>query len=225
MIGAFIVLAFATAISFVIWDKRLRGKVDAAKLLSQKKLDETEQEWKEQLKYVNQQGKDNTHKLEEIVSNHSAIRNEQEILQNGLSELESRFEGMELRLTTTGPGTIPDTTIDVEAIIQEAQTQVESLAQVYENGEPIDFIEIDNPTPSQKALTILNWIACTIEEWTYELEQSGTANPDLIQMLGFANREVKDKLKDVRGPAPPLPEPPNPESDISTDEAYKRTQK
>ena len=185
MIGAFIVLAFATAISFVIWDKCLRGKVDAATLLSQEKLNETEQEWKEQLKYVNQQGKDNTHKLEEIVSNHSAIRNEQEILQNGLSELESRFEGRELRLTTTGPGTVPDTTIDVEAIIQEAQTQVESLAQVYENGEPIDFIEIDNPTPSQKALTILNWIARTIRKWENELEQSGTANPDLIQMLGL----------------------------------------
>ena len=220
MIGAFIVLAFATAISFVIWDKRLRGKVDAANLLSQEKLNETEQEWKEQLKYVNQQVKDNTQELEEIVSNHSAIRNEQEILQNGLSELESRFGGMELRLTTPCPGTVPDTTIDVEAIIQEAQTQVESLAQVYENGEPIDFIEIDNPTPSQKALTILNWIARTIEEWTYDLKQSGTATPDLIQMLGFANREVKDKLKEVRGPAPPLPEPLNTDTDVSTDEAY-----
>ena len=220
MIGAFIVLAFATAISFVIWDKRLRGKVDAAKLLSQKKLDETEQEWKEQLKYVNQQGKDNTHKLEGIVSNHSAIRNEQEILQNGLSELESRFEGMELRLTTTGPGTVPDTTIDVEAIIQEAQTQVESLAQVYENGEPIDFIEIDNPTPSQKALTILNWIARTIKKWKNELEQSGTGNPDLIQTLDFADQAIKDKLKEVRGVAPPLPEPLNPDTDVSTDAAY-----
>ena len=224
MIGAFIVLAFATAISFVIWDKRLRGKVDAAKLLSQKKLDETEQEWKEQLKYVNQQGKDNTHKLEGIVSNHSAIRNEQEILQNGLSELESRFEGMELRLTTTGPGTVPDTTIDVEAIIQEAQTQVESLAQVYKNGEPIDIIEIDDPTPSQKALMILNWIARTIRKWENELEQSGTANPDLVQMLGFANQAIKDKLKEVRGPAPPLPEPLDPDTDVSTDAAYNEFQ-
>ena len=71
-------------------------------------MNQTEQEWKEQLKYVNQQGKDNTQKLEEIVSNHSAIRNEQENLQNSLSELESRFEGLELRLATTGPGTVPD---------------------------------------------------------------------------------------------------------------------
>ena len=220
MIGAFIVLAFATAISHVIWDKRLQGKVDAGELLSQEKLTETEQEWAGQLQTVNQQGKDNTQKLEEIVSNHSAIRNEQENFQNGLSELKSRFEGLELRWTTTGPGTVPDTAIDVEAIIQEAQTQVESLAQVYENGEPIDFIEIDNPTPSQKALTILNWIARTIRKWENELEQSGTANPDLVQMLGFANQAIKDKLKEVRGPAPPLPEPLNPDTDVSTDAAY-----
>ncbi len=220
MIGAFIVLAFATAISFVIWDKRLRGKVGAAALLSQEKLNETKQEWEEQLKYVNQQGKDNTHKLGEIVSNHSTIRNEQELLQNGLSELESRFEGLELRWTTTGPGTVPDTTIDVEAIIQEAQTQVESLAQVYESGEPIDFIEIDEPTPSQRALMILNWLARTIEDRKDELEQSGTANPDLIQTLEFANQAIKDKLKEVRGVAPPFPEPLEPDTDISTDAAY-----
>ena len=220
MIGAFIVLAFATAISHVIWDKRLQGKVDAGELLSQEKLTETEQEWAGQLQTVNQQGKDNTQKLEEIVSNHSAIRNEQENFQNGLSELKSRFEGLELRWTTTGPGTVPDTAIDVEAIIQEAQTQVESLAQVYENGEPIDFIEIDNPTPSQKALTILNWIARTIKKWKNELEQSGTGNPDLIQTLDFADQAIKDKLKEVRGVAPPLPEPLNPDTDVSTGAAY-----
>ena len=218
--GAFIVLVLAIAIFLGIWVRRLRDKVEASELLFQRRLNENKQDWEEQLKYINQQSKDNTHKLEEIVSNHSAIRNEQEILQNGLSELESRFEGRELRLTTTGPGTVPDTTIDVEAIIQEAQTQVESLAQVYENGEPIDFIEIDNPTPSQKALTILNWIARTIKKWKNELEQSGTGNPDLIQTLDFANQAIKDKLKEIRGPAPLLPEPLKPDTDVSTDAEY-----
>ena len=209
IIAAFIVLAIVTVISHVIWDKRLQGKVDSGELLSQEKLTKTEQEWGEQLQYVNQQGKDNTQKLEEIVSNHSAIRSEQEILQNGLSELDSRFKELELRLTTTGPGTVPDTTVDVKTIIQDAQTQVESLAQVYENGEPIDFIEIDNPTPSEKVVVILNRIARTLEHWRIELEKSGTANPDLIQTLEFANQAIKDKLKEVRGPAPPVPEPPD----------------
>ena len=67
---------------------------------------------------------------------------------------------------------------------------------------------------------ILNWIARTIEDWENELEQSGTANSDLIQTLGFANQDIKDKLKKVRGPAPPLPEPLNPDTDVSTDAAY-----
>ena len=110
---------------------------------------------------------------------------------------------------------------ETEIIIQEAHAKVETLAQVYENGEPIDIIEIDNPTPSQKVLMILNWIARTIEDWENELEQSGTANPDLIQTLGFANQDIKDKLKEVRGPAPPLPEPLKPDTDVSTDAEYK----
>ena len=113
---------------------------------------------------------------------------------------------------------------EVETIIQETQAKVETLAQVYENGEPIDSIEIDDPTPSQKALMILNWIARTIEDWTHELEQSGTANPDLIQTLGFANQDIKDKLKEVRGPAPPLLEPLDPDTDVSTDTAYNEFQ-
>ena len=220
MIGAFIVLAFATAISLVIWDKRLQRKVDAGELLFQQKLNKTQQDWEEQLKYVNQQGKDNTQQLDAMVSNHSAVRNEQENLQNGLSELGNRLDGAELKLSNMGSDSVPDKTVDVEAIIQEAQDKVESLAQVYENGEPIDFIDIKDPTPSQKVLLILNWIARTIEDWENELEQSGTANPDLIQTLGFANQDIKDKLKKVRGPAPPLPEPLNPDTDVSTDAAY-----
>ena len=220
IIAAFIVLVIATAMSHVIWDKRLRGKVDSGELLSQEKLTETEQEWGKQLQYVNQQGKDNTQKIEEMVYNHSAICNEQENLENGLSELGNRVDGLELTVANMGSGSVPDKTADVEAIIQDAQTQVESLAQVYESGEPIDFIEIDNPTPSQKTLMILNWIAHTIGDWKHELEQSGTANPDLIQTLGFANQAIKDKLKEIRGPAPPLPEPPDSDTDVSTDAAY-----
>ena len=107
-----------------------------------------------------------------------------------------------------------------EIIIQEAHAKVASLAQVYEDGEPMDNVEIGDPAPSQKALMILNWIAHTIEDWANALEQSRTANPDLIQTLGSANQAIKDKLREVRGPAPPLPEPLNPDTDISTDAAY-----
>ena len=113
---------------------------------------------------------------------------------------------------------------EADTIVQETQKQIEQLARTYKDGEAIDFVNIENPTPSQKTLMILNWIVCTIEDWVVELEQSGTANPDLIQTLGFANQTVKDKLKEVRGAAPPLPEPLNPDTDVSTDTAYNELQ-
>ena len=224
MIGAFIVLVLAIAIFLGIWVRRLQGRVEASEQLLQQRLNESEQHWEEQLKYINQQGKDSTQKLEEMVSNHSAIRNEQKNLQNSLSKLGNRLDSLELTVANMGSGSVLDKTVDAEAIIQEAQAKVESLAQVYENGEPIDIIEIDDPTPSQKALMILNWIARTIEDWENELEESGTANPDLIQTLGFANQDIKDKLKEIRGPAPPLPELLNPDTDVSTDAAYNEFQ-
>ena len=212
--GAFIVLVLAIAIFLGIWVRRLRDKVEASELLFQQRLNESKQDWEEQLKYINQQSKDSTQKL------HSAIRNEQENLQNSLSKLGNRLDSLELTLANMDPDSVSDKTVDVEAIIQETQAKVETLAQAYENGEPIDIIEIDDPTPSQKALMILNRIAHTIEDWTNELEESGTANPDPIQTLRSANQTIKDKLKEVRGPAPPLPEPPDPDTDVSTDAVY-----
>ena len=212
--GTFIVLVLAITIFLGISVRRLRGKVGGTELLFEEKLNESKQNWEIQLKYVNQQGKDGIQEL------HSAIRNEQENRQKSLSELGSRLDSLELKLASTMPEPVSDRTVDVEAMIQEAQVEVETFAQAYENGEPIDFIEIDDPTPSQNALMLLNWIARTIEDWTNELEQSGTANPDLIQTLGFANQTIKDKLKEVRGPVPPLPKPLNPDTDVSTNAAY-----
>ena len=209
MIGAFIVLVLAIAIFLGIWVRRLQGKLEVS-----------DQYWDERLKDISQQGKDSTQKLEEMVYSHSAIQNEQKILKNSLSKLGNRLDGLELTVANMGSDHVPDKTVDVEAIIQEAQAKVESSAQAYENGEPIDIIEIDDPTPSQNALMILDWIVRTIENWENELEQSGTANPDLIQTLRSANQTIKDKLKEVRGPAPPLPEPLNPDTDVSTDAAY-----
>ena len=211
--GAFIGLVLAITIFLGIWVGRLRHKVEASEGLFQQRLNENQRDWEEQLKYVNQQSKEGIQKL------HSTIHNEQEILQNSLSKLSNRLDGLELTVAQIDLRSAPNK-VDVDAIIQQAQAKVETLAQVYENGEPIDIIEIDNPTPSQSALMILNWLARTIEDWKDELEQSGTANPGLIQTLGSANQAIKDKLREVREPAPPLPEPLNPDTDISTDAAY-----
>ena len=183
-------------------------------------MDRVKQELTVRLDSIQKTSMDSTSKLKEMEPEQTSIQNEQKNLQNSLSKLGNRLDSLELAVANMGSDSVPDKTVDVEAIIQEAQAEVESLAQVYENGEPIDFIDIKDPTPSQKVLLILNWIARTIEDWENELEQSGTANPDLIQTLGFANQDIKDKLKKVRGPAPPLPEPLNPDTDVSTDAAY-----
>ena len=113
---------------------------------------------------------------------------------------------------------------EAKTIGQEASERIAELARTYEDGEAIDCVDIENPTPSQKVLLILNWIVRTVEDWANELEQSGAANLDLIQTLGSANQDIKDKLKEVRGPAPPLPEPLNPDTDVSTDAAYNEFQ-
>ena len=227
--GAFIVLGLAVAV-FLGFRKiqQQQTEVENSEQGWRNKLNSSEQRWEGQLERIRRQGKDNTKKLEEIVSDHSQIRNEQKDFQNTLSKLGNRLDGLELTLENLDLDKVPDKTVDeqpqLEEIIQEARTQVESLVQTYENGEPIDWTDIENPTPSQTTLQILNWIARSVEEWKDDLEQSGEANPDLIQTLGYANQIIKDKLKEVRGPAPPVPEFPEMETNVSTDAAYNEFQ-
>ena len=227
--GATIVLGFALVIFLVMrMAGKLREELDTSERLLQNRFNNSEQRWEGQLKHIRQRGKDNTQKLEEIVSNYSTIRNEQNEFQNILSKLGNRLDSFELTLVNLDLEKVPDKTVDkkpqLEEIIQEAQTKIESLVRMYENGEPIDWIDIEDPTPSQTTLQILNWMARSIEDWKDDLEQSGQANPDLIQTLGYANQIIKDKLKEVRGPAPPVPEFPEMETDVNTYPAYNEFQ-
>ena len=41
---------------------------------------------------------------------------------------------------------------ELEVIVQNAREQVESLARAYENGEPIDFIDIERSNTESKCL-------------------------------------------------------------------------
>ena len=186
----------------------------------QNRFNDSEQRWEGRLKHISQQGKDNTQKLEEIGSNYASIRGEQQSIKHTLSKFANRLDDFELTLLNLEPDEDPDNQLELEVIVQNAREQVESLARAYENGEPIDFIDIEDPTPSQNALRILNWIARTIEDWENELEDAGTADADLIQTLEYANQALKDKLKEARGQVPPLPTPLELETDVSTDEAY-----
>ena len=233
--GAVIVLGFAVVIFLVMRKvRRLQSELDASERLVKDRFNNSEQRWEGQLKHIRQRGKDNTEKIEEMVSNYSTIRNEQKDLQNTLSKLGNRLDGLELTLVNLDLDKVPDKTIveqpqlddqpQLEEIIQEAQTKVKSLARTYENGEPIDWIDIEDLTPSQITLQILNWMARSIGSWKNDLEQSGTANPDLIQTLEYANQTIKDKLKEIRGLAPPVPELPEVETDVNTDVMYNEFQ-
>lgn len=193
---------------------------------------ENDQRWDGQLKLIRQQGKENTEKLESMMSNHTTLRNEQTNLQSTLSKVESRLDGLELTLVNIGSDSAPDRSDgqqpqvydlpQLEEIIQEAQARVELLALAYESGEPIDMISIENPTPSQNVVLILNLIARLMETWENELKQSTTADANLIQSLGYANQSIKDKLKEIRGPVPPLPTDLEFDSDIANNEVQEK---
>ncbi len=227
--GAIIVLTIVVMFFLSVRKiRQLQSEFENSERGGQNRLNEINQRWEGELKHIHRRGKDNTQRLEEIVSRYTQFRDEQKDFQNTLSKLGNRLDGFELTLMNLDLDKVPDETVDeqsqLEEIIQEARTQVESLVQTYENGEPIDWTDIENPTPSQTTLQILNWIARSVEDWKDDLEQSGEANPDLIQTLGYANQIIKDKLKEVRGPAPPVPEFPEVETNVSTDVGYNEFQ-
>lgn len=83
--GAVIVLGFAVVIFLVMRKvRRLQSELDASERLVKDRFNNSEQRWEGQLKHIRQRGKDNTEKIEEMVSNYSTIRNEQKDLQNTL---------------------------------------------------------------------------------------------------------------------------------------------
>ena len=224
--GAIIVLTIVVMFFLSMWKiRQLQNEFENSERGWQNRLNEINQRWEGQLKHIRRQGKDNTEKIEEIVSNHSQLHDEQKDSQNALSKLGNRLDGLELTLENLDLDKVPDKIVvehpqvddlsQLEEISQEARARVESLAQAYENGEPIDLVGIENPMPSQNVVLILNWIARRIEEWESDLEQSGSTDSDLIQSLGYANQAIKEKLKEIRGPAPPLPTPLELDTDIT----------
>lgn len=169
----------------------------------------------------------NTKKLNEIEPTQASIQKDQKNIQFDIGQIREYLNNIGDYLENMNSDRkIEDDNdgihyrLEVEKAIQSAEKQVSTLVEAYENGEPMDLVGTENPTPSQNVLMILNWIAGSIEEWINDLEQSGTADSDLIQSLGFAYQVIKDKLKGIRGSAPPLPEPLDTDTVVSTDAAY-----
>ena len=106
---------------------------------------------------------------------------------------------------------------EARTIVQQTHERVTELARAYKNGGTIDFANIENLTPSQKVLLILNWIVGTITEWKSELEQSGETDRNLIDILTYREQDIKEKVKAIRGEKTPQPDPLELETDIYTD--------
>ena len=113
--------------------------------------------------------------------------------------------------------TLGDYPHKAEKSVRDAQERVAKLARAYKDGEPIGFVDLETPTLSQKVLLILNLLARDISQWRAELEQSSEVNPNLVDTLTYRERDIKDKLKAVRGETLPVPNLLNLETDISTD--------
>ena len=77
---------------------------------------------------------------------------------------------------------------------QEHEIELEDVAK---DNKPIDFVGIENPTPTQKEPTIVNQIAHTIQDWIAKLEQSFTANQDIVQTLRYSEQAINEKLKTI----------------------------
>ena len=114
---------------------------------------------------------------------------------------------------------------EAKTIVQQTNERVSKLARAYKNGGAIDFVNIENPTPSQNILLILNWVAIIITEWKNELEQSSKTDRNLIETLTYSEQDIKGKLKAIRGEKTPVPDPFELETDIYTDTELNEIQK
>lgn len=192
---------------------------------------EISQDLPRSLRSVQQISNDTANRLKEIETTQFSILSQQEKIESDVEKTNDRINDINVvlkdwktNIETKEEETIINYQQEAEREVQEAQEQMKNLANAYKDGRPIDMVDIENPTPSQKTLLILNWIVRDMEEWENDLECSGTANPDLIQTLRYANETIKDKLKEIRGPEPPLPISLDMELNVSTDVEYNEIQ-
>ena len=113
---------------------------------------------------------------------------------------------------------------NAETIVQETSERIAELARTYKDGEAIDFVNIENPTPSQNVLWILNLVAGTIRKWKNELEQCGGTDRNLINTLTYGEQAIKERLRAIRGDSTPVPNQPELETDINTDTGLNEIQ-
>lgn len=181
------------------------------------KLEDSIQRLEKSLTSVQQIGINNTEKLNEVDSKQSLVSSEQATLQKTVAENRERIDNLDLTSKGLESDQEADNTIEyqqqAEAAVRDAREQVDELARAYRDGEPITFIDIEVPTPSQK----VHLIARYLHQWRSELTQSTQADPNFVRTLTSVEEVVKDQLKAIRGEVPPSPNSLDLGTDISTD--------
>ena len=113
---------------------------------------------------------------------------------------------------------------EAEREIQDAEQKVLKLQDAYKDGQSIYLDSPEEITQSQKVLISLNWIEYNLRNWISELDESGSANTDLIQRLKNANQDVRNKLKEIRGEEHPTPRPLEPAGNVENETEFHELQ-
>ena len=194
-------------------------------------IHETSQDLPRNLRSVQQVSNDTANKLKEIETTQFSILSQQEKIESDVEKTNEHINDINVVLrdlktnieTKEEEEILIDYQKEVEREVQAAQEQVENLAHAYETGEPIDFVDIEDPIPNQKVLLILNSMAYDLGKWKMELEQSDTVDPELLQIITSAEREIKNKLQSIRGESAPTPIPLDIDTFVNTDTQLNRT--
>ena len=168
----------------------------------------------------------NANKFKEIESIQASVQKDQESIQfdigqirNYISQVSTYLEELNSNrsVDVDDTGVSIDYPLEVEKAVQSAKNRVLKIAKAYENGEPIELVGVDSPTPSQNVLIILNSMAYDLGEWKAEIEQSATANSEFVDILTNAESDIRDRLKRIRSESPISPIPLDVKTDVNTE--------
>ena len=178
------------------------------------------------LQSVQRISNDTASRLQKIENTQFSVLSQQEKIESDIEKTNDCINDINVTLTNLKTNietdndeeqTLIDYQREAEREVKEAQEQAENLARAYEDGEPIDFVDIQNPIPSQKVLLILNSMAYDLGKWKTELEQSDTVDPEFFQIIISAEKDIKNKLQSIRGESSPTPIPLAMDTPVRTD--------
>ena len=161
----------------------------------------------------------NANKLNEMEPLQASVQKDQKDIQFDIGQIRNYINQVSTYLEELNSDrNIIDYPLEVEKAVQSAKKQVLEIAKAYENGEPIELVGVDSPTPSQNVLMILNSMACDLGEWKTEIERYTTADSEFVNILTNAEKDIKDRLKRIRSESPISPIPFDIETDVSTND-------